>query len=172
MSYEGTQVFAASELGTRIQPWWNVRAITPHGETGPLVRYPRRFARPVEGGPARSVATLYGRKIGPHGAEGPVEALGTIAEEWRATPTWKKAVLGGFLAGAICLAALKPLTENPSKRTEPWTPKTKQEAIESLEIIRVGAHCGEAEAVESWLRAIEVKYPSLTSHVRTIREKR
>lgn len=123
MSYQGTQVYAASELGTRIQPWWNVRPITPTGEGQELTRYPRRFARPVGGGSERRpYPTLFGRRIGSAGPEGLVQPLGSIADEWRAMAMWKKVALGGLLVAAASLAALKPLTKNPGRKLVGMSP--------------------------------------------------
>jgi hypothetical protein len=114
MSYEalGAQVFSASELGSRIQPWWNVRAITPHGETGPLQRYPRRFSTPVDGGTAHPVVTFYGRKIGPQGATGPVIPLGDETRT-ESLPLYVKIIAGIGATYLAYLILLKPIKENP-----------------------------------------------------------
>jgi hypothetical protein len=119
MSYEalGAQVFAASAIGSRIAPWWNVRQITPHGEVGRLERYPRRFAKPVEGNGPRPVATFYGRQIGPSGPTGPIRPLGGIVDEFREMALIQKLAVAGFFAVALYLAAAPiPKPERNPKR--------------------------------------------------------
>jgi hypothetical protein len=129
MSYEGlgAQVYAASELGSRIQPWWNVRQITPAGEGAMVGPYPRRFARPVTGGPARPYATLFGRQIGPRGPEGDIEALGTTTESASVVPLPWKVLAGAVSAYLAYVLLIKPIKENPDEhqtqvlhRQTPW----------------------------------------------------
>jgi hypothetical protein len=118
MSYEGlgAQVYAASELGTQIQPWWNVRTITPSGEGPEVGPYPRRFARPVTGGSARPFATLFGRQIGPSGAEGPIEALGNGQDAASIIPLPVKVLAGAAAAYIAYLLIAKPIKENPGRK--------------------------------------------------------
>lgn len=83
MSYDrttGAEVYAASAIGSKIMPGWNVQRITPEGERGPLMPTPRRFAAPVGNGAVRPYKTLFGRAIGPQGPTGPVTALGDNGE--------------------------------------------------------------------------------------------
>ena len=105
--FAGTPIYAAAGIGSRIMPGWNVRRITPAGETGPLQVAPRRFAQPIGNGPARPYPTLFGRRIGPRGAEGPALPLGGVWQEIVDMPLAQKVAVGACLAVMVYLAAAK-----------------------------------------------------------------
>jgi hypothetical protein len=105
--FAGTPIYAAAGIGSRIMPGWNVRQITPAGETGPLKTIPRRFARPINNGALRPYKSLFGRRIGPRGAEGPVIPLGGVWQELLDMPLAQKVAVGACLAVMVYLAAAK-----------------------------------------------------------------
>lgn len=156
MSYEskGTPIEAETATpgpGDTVE----ARSIGPHGPTGPM----------------HTVDVDYMQAIGPRGATGPLIPLGGFVST-HVTPVLLIAVIGWTAWKLFSSPAPEPIrvmnTANGAKG-KPWSPKSIAEARESLEIIRMGAHCGEQESVEAWLGAIEVKYPSLMPEVRKIR---